>query len=244
MTNKSYSALASVYEKVMSTPEYERWAEYIIELLKEHSLGKVGIDMACGSGYFTRKMAKSGYFVEGVDSSFEMLNEAVTLSRREGLNIMFRQADMQNAKSFSKVDFITVINDGINYISQEKIEKTFKHFYSLLKKDGVLIFDVSTEYKLKNVIGNNLFSEDEEDFTYVWFNKYLGDRVQMDISVFLRQGDVFIKKEETQCQYVHTLSNIEEALKKSGYKSVIKQNHLGGDVKDDSYRVTFIAHKQ
>lgn len=243
MTNKSYSALACVYEKVMATPEYERWAEYIIELLNEHSLGKTGIDMACGSGYFTRKMAKNGYNVEGVDSSFEMLNEAVTLSRRDGLNIMFLKGDMQSAKSFSKVDFITVINDGINYISQEKIEKTFKHFYSLLKKDGVLIFDVSTEYKLKNVIGNNVFSEDDEDSTYVWFNKYLGDRVQMDISVFLRQGDVFIKKEETQCQYVHTLLSLEDALKKSGYKSVIKQNHLGGDIKEDSHRVTFIAHK-
>lgn len=243
MDNKPYSALAEIYEKVMSGADYEAWADYLIGILNEYSSGKTGVDMACGSGYFTRKMAKNGYTVEGVDSSVDMLNSAVSLARKEGLNVLFRQGDMTSVKTFSKVDFVTVVNDGVNYLPQEKLEKTFKHFYSLLKKDGLLVFDISTEYKLKNVIGNNIFSEDEEDLTYVWFNDFKGDKVEMDISVFLRRGDVYVKKEESQTQYVHTLESIADTLQKAGYRSIIKQNHLGGEVLNDSLRVTFIAKK-
>lgn len=243
MANQPYSALAEIYEKVLSGSDYEAWADYLIGILNAYSSGKTGVDMACGSGYFTRKMAKSGYEVEGVDVSVDMLNFAVAIARKEGLNVLFRQGDMTSVKTFSKVDFITVINDGVNYLPQEKLEKTFKHFYSILKKDGLLVFDISTEYKLKNVIGNNIFSEDEEDLTYVWFNDFCGDKVEMDISVFLRRGDVYVKKEERQTQYVHTLESITDALQKAGYRSIIKQNHLGGDVANDSLRVTFIVKK-
>lgn len=243
MASKPYSALAEIYEKVMSGTDYEAWADYLIGILNEYATGKTGVDMACGSGYFTRKMAKNGYTVEGVDSSVDMLNSAVSLARKEGLNVLFRQGDMTNVKTFSKVDFVTVINDGVNYLPQDKLEKTFKHFYSLLKKEGLLVFDISTEYKLKNVIANNIFSEDEEDLTYVWFNDFQGDKVEMDISVFLRRGDVYVKNEESQTQYVHTLDSVTDALQKAGYRSIIKQNHLGGEVSNDSLRVTFIARK-
>lgn len=243
MTNKPYSALATVYEGVMLKNDYDVWGEYLISLLAEHSKGKNGLDMACGSGYFTRVMKRSGYLVDGVDLSEEMLNEAVGLSRKEGLNLQFRKGDMSTYKNFKKVDFITVVNDGINYIPQEKLLKTFKNFYSLLNGNGVLIFDISSEYKLKKVIGNNVFSEDEEDMTYVWFNKLSEDKVDMDISVFIKRGDVYIKKEETQTEYIHSVDKIVEVLQKSGYKTVIAKNFMGGKVENDSLRIQFIAKK-
>lgn len=243
MTTKPYSALAPVYEKVMRGPEYDRWAEYLVSLLKEYANGKSGLDMACGSGFFTRVIKREGYQIEGVDLSDDMLNQALNVSRKEGLNIPFRKGDMTSFKNFSKVDFITVINDGINYVEPTKLLKTFKNFYSLLKKDGVLLFDISSEYKLKNVIANNVFSEDEEDMTYVWFNKLCEDKVEMDISVFIKDGDRYVKNEESQIEYIHTEKSIVDLLQKSGYKTVIAQNFGGGEVREDSFRIQFIAKK-
>lgn len=240
---KPYSALAEIYEKVMDGEDYKRWADYLLSLVKSNVKGNIGLDMACGSGYFTRALKKNGYSVTGVDSSEEMLDEALRISRKEGLDIPFIKGDMATFKNFGKVDFITVVNDGINYLPPEKILKTFKHFNSLLRSGGVLLFDISTEYKLKTVIGDNLFAEDEEDLTYLWFNKLSGDKVDMDISVFVREGEVYTKKEESQTQYIHTIAFLTDCLHKSGYKPVIVTNHLGGEVKSDSLRVQFVAIK-
>lgn len=243
MIDKPYSALAEIYEKVLSDEEYSCWAEYLCSLVKSHSNGLSGLDMACGTGYFTRALKRAGFYVEGIDLSSDMLNIALSLARKEGLNVLFREGDMSAVKNFTKVDFITVVNDGINYLSPEKIEKTFKRFYSLLKQDGVLFFDVSTEYKLKNVIANNVFSVDTEDFTYVWFNTQGRDKVDMDISVFIKDGDRYLKKEERQTQYVHKTEDLYKKLEKCGYKTVIVNEHLGGELKPDSLRAQFIAKK-
>lgn len=244
MSNKPYSALAPIYEKVVVGDDYAAWADYLVKLVKEYSAGKQGLDMACGSGYFTRALNKNGFFVDGVDLSTEMLNEALSIARKEGLAVNYRKGDMASFKNFSKVDFITVVNDGINYIAPEKLLKTFQNFYRLLNKNGVLLFDISTDYKLKNVIGNNIFSEDTEDMTYVWFNACDGKKVDMDISVFTKDGDKYVKSEESQTQYVYDIATITENLEKCGYKPVIVQNHMGGTVKFDSLRAQFIAKKQ
>lgn len=241
--NKPYSALAEIYERVLSDEDYLKWADYLCSLVKTHAQGISGLDMACGTGYFTRALKKAGFMVEGIDCSPDMLNVAVDLARKEGLNILFREGDMTTVKNFSKVDFITVVNDGINYLPHEKLEKAFKRFYSLLDKDGVLFFDISTEYKLEKVIANNVFSEDFDDMTYVWFNKLCKNKVDMDVSVFIKEGDKYIKKEESQTEYIHTVDDITEKLEKSGYKTVIVTEHMGGELKKDSLRAQFIAKK-
>lgn len=243
MPNNAYSALAEIYEKVIIDSEYEKWKDYIVDLVKEYSTGNKGIDMACGSGYFTRALSKNGFDIEGVDLSVDMLNEATRLARQEHLNISFRQGDILSVKNFKKVDFITIINDGINYIPPLKLEKALKNLYGLLNKNGVLIFDISSKYKLENVLGNNIFAEDNENLTYVWFNKLFDDRVEMDLSVFTKKGDMYQKKEESQTEYIHTVENITENLKKSGYRTVIAQNHMQKNLTNDALRVQFIAIK-
>lgn len=243
MQYKPYSALAQIYERVISGEDYRKWADYLVSLVGALSKGKSGIDMACGSGYFTRALKKSGYSIIGVDSSVEMLDEAVKISKSQGLDIPFLSGDMTSFKNFKKVDFITVVNDGVNYLPPERVLKTFKHFSALLKKGGVLLFDVSSEYKLKNVIADNLFAEDREDLTYLWFNKLSDNKVDMDLSVFIKKGDLYEKKEECQTQYIHTVDFLTDCLQKSGYSTVNATNHLGGTIKTDSLRIQFTAIK-
>ena len=120
-----FSAIADFYEYSMKLNcDYAKWADYVADKLRSLA-GKTGkgIDAACGSGYFTRALKRAGYNVCGVDCSAEMLTAAMRECAKDGLLIDFRKEDMSNLKSFEKVDFITVINDGINCIPPEKIEK-------------------------------------------------------------------------------------------------------------------------
>ena len=67
----------------------------------------------------------------------------------------------------------------------------------------MFIFDISSEYKLKNLLADNTFADDGEDVSWLWFNTFKGDRVEMDISVFTKQADGSYKRaDESQTQFV------------------------------------------
>lgn len=242
---KAYSVLSKVYEYLILDDDYKLWADFLVDTAKKLNLGygSLNVDCACGSGYFTRALKRAGYNVTGVDFSQEMLVEAKNLTAKEGLNIDYLQMDMSNLKSFKKVDFITVINDGINYVEPKKILKTFKSFYSNLNRGGYVLFDISSEYKIKNIIGNNLFGEDTEKCSYLWFNR-LGDGfVDMDIVLFTPCGDKYVRTEESHRQYAHSLKFICDSLISAGFSDIQTFGLFGRELTFDSDRICFIAKK-
>lgn len=241
--NNAYSVLSKVYEYLICDCDYENWSQYVLSVLKKYAKGSVGVDCASGSGYFTRAMKRAGYDVLGVDFSAEMLSEAMRKTASEGLDITYLQMDMSKLKLMKKVDFITVINDGINYVSPENIQRTFNAFARNLKKDGIVFFDFSSEYKIKNIIGNNLFGEDDENVSYLWFNKQGDGFVDMDLVLFLKDGEKYVKREESHRQFAHKTDFICNCLKQSGLEIVNLCEHLGGRLTEQSERVEIIARK-
>jgi len=240
---KAYSALAGLYEKLTAYDGNGEWAEYVCKKLSEYAPNKKGIDCACGSGYFTRAEKRAGFDVSGTDISEEMLRYAEENSIKAKLNISYTLQNMENLKTFEKVGFITVINDGINYVKQDRLLKTFCSFNKALISGGILAFDISSEYKLKNIIGNNMFGEDDDDVSYMWFNKLLSDRVVMDLSFFIKEGETYIKKEEHHEQYIHTRESVEQALSAAGFTIKEESGRLGENLSDNSERIIFIVSK-
>lgn len=240
--SKAYSALGGVFEYLNDDCGYQEWSQYLINRLQSLGIaaGASGVDGGCGNGYFTRALQRAGYAVLGVDSSAEMLNKAEEISRRDGLKSQYICGDITKLALNFKPDFIVAVNDCFNYIPQDKLLKTFKRIYNLLKSGGAFIFDISSEYKLKNVIGNNIFSEDRGDVCYVWFNALKDDRVEMDITLFARRGDgLYERRDEEQTQYIHGETDVISALNEAGFK-VATEGHLGGDKTE---RINFICKK-
>jgi len=241
-----FAAIADFYEYSMKLNcDYRQWAEYVIGVIGKYVGGTgSGIDAACGSGYFTRALKRAGYRVCGVDLSEEMLTAAARECGKERLSVQFRRADMTGLKSFEKVDFITVINDGMNCIPQDKFEKTLKSFNSCLKKGGLLHFDLSSEYKLKNVLGNETFCEDDDDYSYIWFNELYADRVEMDMSVFLRRGELYAKEECSLTEYIYSRERVENALDECGFEIKEICGQSGAPFSETGERICFTCIKK
>ena len=239
--NRAYTALSKIYERLAADETYEKWAGHVVDVLNANAQGKTGFDLACGSGYFTRAIKKAGYDVTGVDISGEMLTEAQTLATKENLKIPFLNQDMTALKSFDKVDFLTIINDGVNYVSPDKLKKAFSAFYRQLKAGGALFFDFSTEYKLRNIIGDNMFAEDYDDMTYLWFNRLIDGHIEMDLTVFTKKGDLYEKRDESHIQYIHTLDSIISSLKEEGFSKVTASAFSGGEIAPDTQRIEILA---
>ncbi len=239
----AYSAIGGAFEYLNDDCGYEQWSQYLIKRLVElgFGAGAACVDAGCGNGYFSRALERAGYSVTGVDISPEMLSEAVRLSRAEGGKTQYISGDITRLALNFKPDFIVAVNDCLNYVPQKKIPATFKRIYSLLKKGGAFVFDISSENKLKNIIGNNLFSEDRGDYTYVWFNELFTDRVEMDITLFKRiESGLYERRDEAQTQYIHVETHILTALKDAGFEAR-SEGHLGGS-KDE--RICFYALKK
>lgn len=239
---RPYSALGGAFEYLNDDCGYEQWSQYLIEKLVFLGVktGASGADVGCGNGYFTRAFARAGYDVVGVDLSPEMLSRAVELSLKEGIRLEFLQGDIAKLKLNGKRDFITAINDCINYVPKDKLLPAFKRVNANLKSGGAFIFDISTEYKLKEVIGNNLFAEDRGDYTYVWFNELKGDRVDMDITLFTRRGDgLYDRLDEAQTQYIHSQTEVCRALEEAGFSVSFEPHPFG----EENQRINFICRK-
>ena len=244
MEGKAYSALAPHYDKLINSCDYEQWSQYVFNQISKYAKGKVGCDLACGSGYFTRFLKGKGYDVYGVDNSSKMLARANEISFKEKVIVDYQLQDIKKFKSFKKLDFVTVINDGMNYLNKTELKSALKSIYSALKSGGVLLFDVSSEYKLKNVLANNLYGEDLDDVTYLWFNTLNEDSVKMELTFFVKKGDVYTREDESHVQYIHTKDDVVGLLNEIGFEVAEVVGHLGETLKSDSQRINFIAIKR
>ena len=244
MVGKAYSALAPHYDKLINSCDYEQWSQYVFNKISLYSRGKVGCDLACGSGYFTRFLKANGFDVYGVDNSEKMLLRANEISFEEKVIIDYQLQDIKKFKSFKKLDFVTVINDGMNYLNKTELKSAIKSIYSSLKSGGGWLFDISSAYKLKNVLADNFYGEDLDDVTYLWFNTLREDSVKMELTFFVKKDDVYLREDETHVQYIHEKDYVLNLLNEIGFDVVEVSGHLGEELQEDSQRINFIAIKR
>lgn len=240
---RAYEYLSDWFEILNDDCDYSLWSQYFIRGLREAGAGKKGLELGCGSGAFSRALAGAGYDMTGADVSAQMLNKAAELARRNGLKIPFVLADAAKLKTPEKYDFIVAPNDCYNYIPQQKIGGAFKRAASALKKGGVFWFDVSSEYKFRNKIANNILADDRDEITYLSFNELKEDRVETAVTLFIREEDGrFLRRDESHVQYIHREEELVSALKDAGFDILRIEGHLGED-KEESDRLNFICAK-
>ncbi len=240
--SSAYANLAEWFEYLNQDCDYEKWSQYLHERLL--SLGVAcgrGLDIGCGGGYFTRFFQRLGYEMTGFDVSPEMLAKAAS-SGTGGRNPQYVLADVRRLKINGRADFAVAVNDCFNYVPPEDIPAALRRVAAALKKGGAFIFDVSSEYKLREIVGNNTFCEDRDELAYMWFNRLCGDRVEMDVTTFVRQADGrFVRGDERHVQYIHSEENLKRALEEAGF-ACLKTEGAFGDPSDRT-RVNFIAKR-
>ena len=243
MENRTaYRHLADWFEYLNDDCDYENWSQYLISELKQFPVEK-GLDIGCGSGYFTRCFVRAGYDVTGLDVSAEMLQKAEEFSLKSGERARYLLGDITKFTSPQKFDFATAINDCFNYLPKSQFKTALKRVKNLLKKGGVFLFDVSSERKFREKIANTVSVDDRERITYLSFNSVVGDVATMDVSLFIQSDDgKYERKDEQHVQYIYTVEEIETALKEVGFTLLKTSGHLGEDV-NTSDRIFFVARK-
>ncbi len=220
-----YAAFASVYDRLMADVDYKGWASFYHALMERYGLnrGKV-CECACGTGSLTIPLARLGYQMTGVDLSQDMLFEASQKARREGVGIPFVKQDMRTLRLHRPMDAVLCTNDGLNYLKNgEEMQQFFQSAFDTLREGGVLALDVSTPYKLENVLGNHFIGDETEDIAYLWQNRYHPAQryVELNLAIFVRQKDeTYTRIGEYQKQYAHEAAEIFDLLKIVGFEKI------------------------
>lgn len=239
----AYSNLAVWFEYLNDDCGYENWSQYLIDKLRAFPL-REGLDVGCGGGWFTRAFIRAGYTTTGLDISPEMLDFAQEKALQEGVRGEYLLGDITKFRSPKKYDFVTAINDCVNYIPKDKLKIAVRNVQRLLKKDGIFLFDVSSEKKIREKIANTVSVDDRDEVTYMSFNRAEEDGVTMEVTLFVKGKDErYTRLDETHRQYAYTEKELVAALEENGFCVLSAEGHLGED-KTESDRICFLAQKR
>ena len=238
----AYTNLAEWFEYLNDDCDYENWSQYLILKLQRFPL-TTGLDVGCGGGWFTRAFQKHGYVMTGMDISAEMLDVAGRKAMQAGIKSDYVLGDITARKLQKKYDFVTAINDCVNYIPKEKLSRAFKNIAGGLKKGGVFLFDISSPRKFMQKLADTVSVDDRDEVTYMAFNRLDGERAVLDVTLFVKNKDGgYSRYDETHVQYVYTREEIETALQENGFTVLETDGHLGENI-DTTDRICFLAQK-
>ncbi|MBQ8200865.1 MAG: class I SAM-dependent methyltransferase [Clostridia bacterium] len=222
-----YTSFAEVYDQLMDDVNYERWADLYREMMTGYGVGRGAkvCECACGTGGLTVPLHKRGYQMTGVDLSQEMLWLAAQKARKQGLGIPFVQQDMRRLHLHRPMDAVLATCDGVNYLLEDADAAAFfTSAYEALRPGGGLFFDVSTPWKLENVLGGQIICEDREDVTYMWQNRFHPQtgKLDMHLCIFIRQKDGSYRRiDEEQTQRAHTIENLTALMRGAGFTNIM-----------------------
>lgn len=259
----AYTGFAEVYDMFMDNIPYEEWCRYLTGLLQEYGVrdGLV-LDLGCGTGTLTRLLAAQGYDMIGIDISGEMLEIAMEKNtgseKEQGFGeetesakqpeILYLQQDMRDFELYGTVRAIVSICDSMNYIMEyEELVQVLRLANNYLDPGGVFIFDLNTQYKYRELLGEQTIAENREEGSFIWDNYYDEEEQvnEYDLTLFIKEENgLFRKYEETHYQRAYGLEEVIRAVGEAGMELLAVYDAFTKNAPaNDSERVYFVVRE-
>ena len=248
---EAYTSFARVYDTFMDNIPYEEWCEYLTGLMREYGVrdGLV-LDLGCGTGNMTELLAKAGYDMIGADNAEEMLEIAMEKRDKSGHDILYLLQDMREFELYGTVRAVISVCDSVNYITEpEELQEVFRLVNNYLDPQGIFIFDFNTEYKYREVLGNQVIAEDRDECSFIWENYYNHTSMinEYELTLFVRdeeQPQLYRKYQEEHFQRAYTLEQIRHMLTEAGLEYVTAyDDYTKESPHDRSERICVVARE-
>ncbi len=243
-----YNIFAAYYDKLTQNINYAARAAYFDGLIRANmqvNPNTILLDMGCGTGSLTVKLAHYGYDMIGMDGSQEMLSTALG---KGGEHIQYICQDFQSMDLFGTVNVVICALDGLNHLTDyQALEETFRRISLFTEPGGLFLFDVNTPYKHQQILANHTFVYDLEDIFCVWQNFTQEDPLctEMVLDFFVPQGKLYQRQQESFQERAWPDEVLQELLKRYGYDCLAV---YGGDtlnpLQETDERAVYVARKK
>lgn len=95
------------------------------------------LDIGTGSGFFAILLGKAGHYVEGIDLTASMIEEAKLLAAKSGVNSVFKVMDAENLL-YPDESFDIVLSRNLTWTLPHP-RKAYGEWHRVLKKGGMLL---------------------------------------------------------------------------------------------------------
>jgi len=244
-----YKDFAKIYDQLINCDiDYKAWSELILTICTEKSINYLDyLDLACGTGNMAEQICMKFKNTWLVDLSNEMLSEAENKLRDMGVKAKYVCQDIKDLNLNKKFDLITCCLDSTNYILRETdLTNYFKNVKLHLKENGIFVFDINSYYKLTDTLGNNVYNYDDDYVTYIWENSLNNEIVDMFLTFFVREGELYRRFDEEHRERAYKEESIDNIIKGVGLKTINKfDNYEFKKVSEKTERIVyFVINKE
>lgn len=252
---EAYTSFAQVYDELMDNVPYGEWCVYLCAILKSYGIEDgILLDLGCGTGTLTEMLSDEGFDMIGIDGSEDMLSIAMEKRAQGGYDqILYLLQDMREFELYGTVRGVVSVCDSMNYMTDpEDFLTVLKLVHNYLDYDGIFIFDLNTEYKYANLLGDQTFAENRPDCSFIWENTYDEEsRInEYALTLYVQEEELFRRFQEFHYQRAYSLTEVKDLIAKSGLvlEQMIEVPEVGepfefSPVKGTTERVYFVARK-
>jgi SAM-dependent methyltransferase len=206
--------------------------EWICSTAPVDTFSKV-IDLGCGPGMYTKRLAKKGYNVTGIDFSKRSIEYAKKEAAEEGLDIEYIYQNYLGIEYDNVYNIALMIYCDFGVLSYEDSLTLLKKAYNLLKAGGRFIFDVFTP---KNYVGkeesNNWYMCEGSDFwraePHIALESHYiyDDNIRLDQYIIIDDNNGV--EEYNNWDHYYTRETITELLEKAGFNKIMIYSDVAG----------------
>ncbi|EYB69618.1 type 11 methyltransferase [Deinococcus phoenicis] len=150
MHKRPFTALAAVYDAIMADVEYDHWADFVLTYARDGGLEvRTALDLACGTGGFTRELWQAGFRVHGVDGSPDMLEVA---RERLPAGVTLSLGDLRTFELGETFDLVTCVFDSLNnLLTSTDLGAALGRARAHLRPGGLLACDLNTRLGVREL---------------------------------------------------------------------------------------------
>ena len=189
----------------------------------------------CGSGRFLVPFAQSGFWIQGVDNSAEMIEKL--LQKLPSADVV--QSDIEQYRTSERFDYIFISSGSVSlFTDMQACRGILSSIKGLLKKGGKFVFAVDTVANCgrdRNAYRVTASVHTEEDYQLILKCKSYYDKethTKFEPAVYeLYAGDHLLKQEEMDFQtHLYELGEMEAILQEIGFTEVTVYSSFAKDL--------------